>query len=153
MASRPIPRAEFEAIYSRVPRLTVEVIVASEERGVLLARRDVEPFKGRWNIPGGTVFIGEALTDAVRRVAGEELGVAVTVGELLGYIEYPSLHETGFGYPVGLAFRARPATELPDRQSEPHEFEFFKELPAELFEEQVAFLVEHFSVSWRPADD
>lgn len=144
MASHPIPRAEFERIFSRVPRLTVEVIIFSDSRGVLLARRDVDPFNGHWNIPGGTVVIGERVTDAVRRVALDELGVSVGVGELLGYIEYPSLYEMGIGYPVGIAFRALPERELPDRQTEPHEFEWFKQLPGELFEEQKAFLEARF---------
>lgn len=139
-----MPRAEFEQIFSRVPRLTVEVVIFSETRGVVLGRRDVEPFKGEWNIPGGTVFLGERVTDAVRRVALDELGAAVSVGELLGYIEYPNLYEMGLGYPVGLAFAASPERELPDSQTEPHEFTWFKRLPAELFEEQKAFLTAHF---------
>jgi 8-oxo-dGTP diphosphatase len=144
VASHPIPRAEFKRIFSRVPRLTVEVVIFSEASGVLLARRDVDPFRGHWNIPGGTVLIGERVTDAVRRVALDELGVSVGVGELLGYIEYPSLHEMGLGYPVGLAFRALPEGELPNRQTEPHEFEWFRQLPGDLFEEQKAFLTERF---------
>ncbi len=32
----------------------------------------------------------ESLVDAVRRVAWDELALEVEVGELLGYIEYPS---------------------------------------------------------------
>ena len=49
---------------------------------------------------------GEPLTDAVARVAKEELGVSTTVGALLGYIEYPSHYENGLDSPVGLAFSA-----------------------------------------------
>ena len=48
---------------------TVEVLITSEERGVLLALRDVDPCRGMWNLPGGTVRFGERLVDAVRRVA------------------------------------------------------------------------------------
>ena len=67
---------EFETIYGKVPRLTVEVIIKSE-KGVLLSLRSIEPFKGDWHIPGGTVFYGESLADAVRRVTKRELGVTV----------------------------------------------------------------------------
>ena len=67
---------EFDRIFSTVPRLTVEVLITSEERGVLLALRDVDPCRGMWNLPGGTVRFGERLVDAVRRVAADELGIA-----------------------------------------------------------------------------
>ena len=52
---------------------------------------------------------GEAAVDAVRRVALGELGLEVDVGELLGFIEYPSHYNNGLDSPVGLAFRARPS--------------------------------------------
>jgi hypothetical protein len=38
----PLPKDEFEWIFSRVPRLTVEVVVSSPQRGVLLSLRDIE---------------------------------------------------------------------------------------------------------------
>jgi ADP-ribose pyrophosphatase YjhB (NUDIX family) len=76
---------EFDRIFSTVPRLTVEVLITSEERGVLLALRDVDPCRGMWNLPGGTVRFGERLVDAVRRVAAGELDVSVRVGALVGY--------------------------------------------------------------------
>ena len=103
-----LPRDEFERIFSKVPRLTVEVLITSEERGVLLALRDVDPCRGMWNLPGGTVRFGERLVQAVRRVAADELGIAVRVGPLLGYIEYPSHYQNGLDSPVGLVFRAEP---------------------------------------------
>lgn len=69
----PLPQAEYEAIYLRVPRLTVELVIISSDR-VLLARRQSGPCAGLWHIPGGTVRFGEPLTDAVHRVAPQELG-------------------------------------------------------------------------------
>ena len=80
----PLPQDEFDWIFSRVPRLTVEVLIASSDRGVLLALRDSDPWRGPWHLPGGTVRLGEPITEAVRRVARDELGVTVSVGELLG---------------------------------------------------------------------
>jgi hypothetical protein len=47
----PLPQAEYEAVYARVPRLTVEVVIASEA-GVLLTRRETGPCQGLWHIPG-----------------------------------------------------------------------------------------------------
>jgi 8-oxo-dGTP pyrophosphatase MutT (NUDIX family) len=90
-----LPKAEFDSIFSRVPRLCVEVVIAAPERGVLLTRRDIPPNAGAWHIAGGTVLFGEPLVQSVKRVARDELGLEVAVGELLGYIEYPSHYNNG----------------------------------------------------------
>ena len=65
----PLAQDEFDWIFSRVPRLAVEVVIASRKRGVLLALRDFGPCRGLWHLPGGTVRFGEPVTEAVRRVA------------------------------------------------------------------------------------
>ena len=132
-----LPHDEYVAIYRKVPRLCVEVVINEPGRGVLLARRDIPPNIGAWHIPGGTVLFGEAVLDAVRRVAADELGVAVEIGELLGYIEYPSHHENGIDSPVGLAFACAIETghdDLPDGA------QWFPRLPDGLYAEQREFL-------------
>lgn len=142
---QPLSQEEFEAIFSRVPRLTVEVVIAEEHLGVLLAMRDIPPCQGLWHIPGGTVRFGEPVTEAVRRVAHDELDLDVDPLELLGYIEYPSHYENGLDSPVGLAFRARqihgdaPHPELPDGCG------WFETLPKDMHEEQRDFLLAHLT--------
>ena len=146
--SRPpgwLPKAEFDAIFSRVPRLCVEVVIATPQRGVLLMLRDIPPNVGAWHIPGGTVMFGERLTDAVRRVARDELGLEVTVGDLLGYIEYPSHYENGLDSPVGLAFATTPAAGLADEA--PEGCGWFRSLPAGLYSEQAQFLARRLGFS------
>ncbi len=136
-----LPQEEFDRIFSRVPRLTVEVLVASADGGVLLALRDVDPCRGMWNLPGGTVRFGEPLTEAVRRVARTELGISVDVGALVGYIEYPSHYENGLDCPVGLVFRAEP-TDGPGERGH-----WFRVLPDNMHDEQKQFLITHAPVS------
>ena len=140
--SRPegwLPKHEFDEIYSRVPRLCVEVVLAAPERGVVLKLRDIPPNVGAWHIPGGTVLFGESLVDAVKRVARDELGAEVEVGELLGYIEYPSHYESGLDSPVGLAFQVQLA---PGQAELPEGCEWFARLPEGLYAEQREFLAE-----------
>jgi ADP-ribose pyrophosphatase YjhB (NUDIX family) len=132
----PLPKEEFDAIFSRVPRLTVEVVISSPQRGVLLSLRDIEPCKDMWHLPGGTVRFGEPLVDAVARVARDELGLTVAVGELLGYIEYPSHYENGLDCPVGVAF----AAVISDDAQRPTGCEWFQALPANMHDEQKDFL-------------
>ncbi len=153
----PLPQAQFEAIFSEVPRLTVEVVIVSDGR-VLLSLRDVGPCEGMWHIPGGTVRFGEHLTDAVTRVARQELGLEVVARRLLGYIEYPSHLLVSWDWPVGIAFQAGLA--MPggggaapwDRDDgRPGAVRWFSELPDEMHEEQKDFLKAH-GLPRRPAD-
>ena len=141
----PLPKDEFDWIFSRVPRLTVEVVISSPARGVLLSLRDIEPCRGMWHLPGGTVRFGEPLVEAVARVARDELGLGVEVGEMLGYIEYPSHYENGLDCPVGVAFAAR----IVDRETADTPragCEWFRSLPDNMHDEQKDFLAEQLGL-------
>lgn len=131
---------EFDAIYSRVPRLTVEIVVVSE-RGVLLSLRDIEPCKGQWHLPGGTVYFGEKLTEAVERIARRELGIKITNAALLGYIEYPSHYENGLDSPVGIAFKVEYTDEI-KANDEASKLRWFEEVPKNIHADQDKFLLD-----------
>jgi ADP-ribose pyrophosphatase YjhB (NUDIX family) len=135
-----LPEDEFRAIYRRVPRLCVEVVIVDPDRGVLLTLRDIPPNVGAWHIPGGTVLFAESLADAVRRVARDELRLDVEPAELLGYIEYPSHYENGLDSPVGLAFRAEPDNNVSESEL-PEACGWFSRLPDRLYTEQREFLI------------
>jgi len=58
--------------------LTVDCVVFGFDGGelkVLLIQRALEPFKGRWALPGGFVHVDETLDEAARRELGEEAGL------------------------------------------------------------------------------
>jgi ADP-ribose pyrophosphatase YjhB (NUDIX family) len=136
----PLSPAEFDAIYRRVPRLTVEVVLATAG-GVALTRRSIEPCRGQWHLPGGTVRFEESLPDAVVRIARNELGVGVSVGPLLGYIEYPQMRRGGYaGWPVGIAFETRVVEGALIAGDQADEVGVFRAVPPDTIVEQAAFL-------------
>lgn len=51
-------------------------MIVSDGR-VLLVRRDSEPLRGEWSVPGGMLELGETLHDGIRREVREETGLEV----------------------------------------------------------------------------
>jgi colanic acid biosynthesis protein WcaH len=130
-----IPDAEWETIVRNVPIVSVDLVVRVDG-GIALGKRTNEPAKGEWFIPGGRVHKGETRTEAVARVAKEELGVNVEIVESLGAFEHiyetaeldgvETKHYLANGYVVD------PATEQfrPDNQHA--DFRVFESVPSTL---------------------
>ncbi len=80
-ARRVCPRCGWIAY--RNPKPCAGAVV---ERGgkVLLVRRSVAPYRGRWDIPGGFLEEEEHPEEAAKREVREETGLAVRLGSLLG---------------------------------------------------------------------
>lgn len=58
--------------------LTIDVVVLTikdNKLQVLVTKRNKEPFKGRWAIPGGYIRLSENLDDAARRILKEKTDV------------------------------------------------------------------------------
>ena len=68
--------------YPEHPIIGVGAVIVEGCR-VLLVRRNTEPLRGEWSVPGGMLELGEKLRDGVRREALEETGVHVEPGDVL----------------------------------------------------------------------
>ncbi|HSW37090.1 MAG TPA: NUDIX domain-containing protein [Candidatus Saccharimonadales bacterium] len=135
----PLSEKEFWAIYKKVPRLTVDIVLKSD-KGLYLTKRDIEPCKGLWHLPGGTVRFAEPLIKAVQRIAKRELGIEVKKTRLLGYIEYPSHYLQGLDSPVGIAFYVDSYNGKVTPNDEASDGEWFKDFPKEIHDEERDFL-------------
>jgi 8-oxo-dGTP diphosphatase len=76
--------------FFRKPHIVTSVVAAivdGQDR-VLLSRRGVPPFLGMWVMPGGKIGLGEPMISALRREVREEVGIDVTVGDLVDVFEH-----------------------------------------------------------------
>jgi ADP-ribose pyrophosphatase YjhB (NUDIX family) len=135
-----MPLEEFTSIYSRVPRLSVDLLLRTPE-GILLTKRSTDPCKGQWHIPGGTVLFGERLVDAVHRIAKGELGITVEVGNHVGFIEYAKLAASGyFGWSMAVVYEVVMTGGELTGSFQGTEMGYFKTVPKNMIPDQADFM-------------
>jgi ADP-ribose pyrophosphatase YjhB (NUDIX family) len=141
----PLNKEEYKCIYSKVPRLTVEIIVRHESGAIYMTRRSIDPCKGQWHLPGGTVQFGEALIAAVRRVAMRELSIDVHEVTNRGYIEYPSHYVSNLDldHPVGLVFEVTDYSGNVAANADASDSGWFTKLPDDMHADQDKFLLDN----------
>ncbi len=125
MIYKRLPLEEFMAIYHKVPRAAVDVVIKSDE-GILLTKRSIPPFKGLWHTPGGTILFNEPISSAIDRITKEELGVKVNVIRHLGVIEY---YEDDGRHTISNVYLAEINEGTPKGSKQAKEVAFFKKLP------------------------
>ncbi len=80
--------------YPEAPIVGVGAVVINN-RQVLLVRRANEPNRGQWSIPGGTVELGETLSQAAIREVREECCVEIEPGGVLATFDLIRRDESG----------------------------------------------------------
>lgn len=78
-------------------RVVAAIIRSENEAGepvIFATQRGYGDFKGGWEFPGGKIEDGETPQQALKREIMEELDTEISVGELIGTIEYdyPAFH-------------------------------------------------------------
>lgn len=139
----PLSQEEFDYIFSKVPRLTVEIIVTDRQNKIFLIKRAIPPCIGQWHLPGGTVSFGESLENAVKRIAKRELGITVIQSVNKGIIEYPSHYLNGLDSPVGIVFEVMNFDGDIKPNNESQDSGWFSRMPAPFHGDQDNFLLTH----------
>ena len=65
------------------PKLVACTIVEIDDK-ILLLKRNIDPRKGKWVVPGGYVDRGEEVEAATLREVREECGIEIRIKKLLG---------------------------------------------------------------------
>lgn len=98
------------------PIASIDLIITNKANRVLLGYRTNRPARNTWFVPGGRIFKGERIADAIARIARRETGITTvraSSAEFLGAYEH-FYRNSVFGYSrrlathyVVLAFRFR----------------------------------------------
>jgi 8-oxo-dGTP diphosphatase len=73
----------------------VDAIIRNSDGKILLMKRNVEPYKGYWGLITGLVKANENVDEALKRVAGEEVGIDIVVDKYTGrYYDEVGRHPT-----------------------------------------------------------
>ena len=68
-------------------RTAVVAVVKNNDGNVLLTKRAIPPYLGKWVMPGGKIDLGEPITAALKREVMEEVGLEVHVEGLIDIYE------------------------------------------------------------------
>ncbi len=132
----PFTYEEFKEIYSKVPRLCVDLIIKKEGK-ILLILRQKYGWEGLWHTPGGTVYYKEPILTAVKRIGKDEAGVNVSIKKFLGYAECPGEEKArGFGYTVSLIFLCEPKNDIKETET----IKYFSKIPRNTIPELKLFM-------------
>lgn len=133
---------DFKFIYSKVPRLCVDLLIKNE-KGVLLTLREIKPYKGFWHLPGGTVLLGETLNQAVKRIAEDELGVEVQIEKQLAAIEFPQNLPLPYKSTVSIGFLVKIKNDAINLNNQASKFNFFHKLPSKIIPAHKDFILKY----------
>ena len=131
-----IPEELYRSFVDAMPILCVDCVIVNDFGKYLLVKRMNEPLKGEWWTPGGRVYKGEKLEDAVRRKISEELGIQLKSLKPLGY--YEDLFEKNplnvkCLHTLGVVFQAKPVSLDIKLDGQSEVWKFFDKLPERLF--------------------
>ncbi len=132
----------------RNPRITADIIIELEDRGIVLIKRKNPPVG--WALPGGFLDYGESLEDCAIREAKEETSLAI---ELKGQFHtYSTLDRDPRWHTVTTVFAAT-ASGIPKAATDASEIEVFKrdEIPKDLVFDHNKILEDYFRAKDRGA--
>ncbi|MGF3522070.1 MAG: NUDIX hydrolase [Candidatus Bathyarchaeia archaeon] len=99
--------------------------VCTKDGKFLLLKRSVEPFKGKWHVPGGHVEDNEPLKEALKREFKEETNLTINVGDIIAY----RTEETADQTKIIIAFQVTPLTTQIQLNSEHDAHGWFTQFP------------------------
>lgn len=82
-----IQDSQLPNVPENLPRIGSALLVRDEANRILLGKRNKDPQRGSWVIPGGKIHAFESIAEAAARELHEETGLAVEVGDRFNVYE------------------------------------------------------------------
>ncbi len=76
-------------------KLAADIVIPNKKGEILLIKRDVTPFKGKWVLPGGKMKKDEKIEKTAKREAKEETNLDIEIEKLLGVYSEPGRDPRG----------------------------------------------------------
>lgn len=77
------------------PIPSCHAVITNDRGAVLVVKRQRDPFRGYWGLPGGKVELGETVAAALAREVQEETGLIIAPPRLVTYRD--AIHRTATG--------------------------------------------------------
>jgi ADP-ribose pyrophosphatase YjhB (NUDIX family) len=138
---KKLPPQEFKSIYSKVPRLCLDLVIRSQE-GILFSQRKIEPGQGLWHFPGGTLLLGETVEQAIQRIAFGEVGLKVESPVLLDVMEFDQ-PENLFFHVVSIVYLVENWSGNLRGSEQGEVLQFFNRIPEPVIREQKVMLLKN----------
>ncbi|WP_334107027.1 GDP-mannose mannosyl hydrolase [Methylobacillus sp.] len=96
MKKQHFAREQFLSLVDTMPLVSVDFIV--EQHGkILLGKRNNRPAQGCWFVPGGRIFKGEKIVDAMVRILDKELSLGTLLTEAKVTPEFQGVYQHFYG--------------------------------------------------------
>jgi ADP-ribose pyrophosphatase len=80
-------KQESSNLYPVESRVGIGAITIKDGK-VLLVKRGIEPSKGLWAVPGGTLKLGETMQECAAREILEETGITIKIGDCIYVFDF-----------------------------------------------------------------
>ena len=100
--SNHLEKDVFLDIIDKTPLVSIDLIIKDSNNKALLGYRNNHPARGFWFVPGGRIRKNETLSQAMKRIALNEIGleISITGATLLG--AYDHIYDDNFDAKPGI---------------------------------------------------
>lgn len=97
-----LDKEQFLNIVTYAPLVSIDLIVRSEDNGLLMGLRTNQPAAGYWFVPGGSIKKNETLETAFLRITETELGTPIKMDKARLIGAFTHIYNTNFADEPGI---------------------------------------------------
>lgn len=123
----------YKKIYNTVPRLCIDLVIR-KNGSIMLMRRDIEPYRNLWHLPGGRVLFKETIFEAIKRLAKKEFNAEVRCKGLIGVCEtiHDDIADDDPRHSVSMVYEVEIMDGEPEATKENSDVDFFSGMPKDM---------------------